>query len=110
MQASGAVVGIELIVDHDLLRGSGIPVNRWLTSVCRLRTAPSTRYFELFDGLGTVTVKRGISNSQLSSLRAIAQAIGAVEGCKLALLLRVDTGTASVRHTCPTAGCPARQL
>lgn len=107
IQAHGDVVGIELEVDHEVLRGSGIPVNRWLTWRLGLRTAPSTRYFALQDSEGTMTVKRGTSASQLSSLRAVAQALGVVQGCKIAVLLHLDTDTATARHTCPAEVCPA---
>jgi hypothetical protein len=107
MEAHGNVVGIELTVDSDLLRGSGIPVHRWLTWHLGLRTAPSARYFDLLDGQGTITVKRATSNSQISSLRALAQHEGLVAGCKLTVLLRTDVDTASYRHTCRPASCPA---
>ena len=50
IEASGNVVGIELTVDSELLRGSGIPVHRWLTWYLKLRTAPSTRHFDLGKG------------------------------------------------------------
>ena len=70
IQASGTVVGISLRVDHDVLRGSGIGVNRWLTWYLGLRTAPSTRYFDLPAPLGEVVVRRGLSNAQISEPQA----------------------------------------
>src|ERR1700729_1952084 len=45
IQASGSVVGVRLEVNHDLMRGSGIAVNRWLTWYLGLRTVPSLRRF-----------------------------------------------------------------
>lgn len=107
IHVSGDVVGIELTVDHDLLRGSGIAVNRWLTWYLGLRTAPSTCYFDLPDGFGVLTVKRNTSTSQVSSLRAVAEALQLADGCKLVLLLHTDTGSATFRHTCQTESCPA---
>jgi hypothetical protein len=107
IQVSGDVVGVELPVTHDVLRGSGIPVNRWLTWYLGLRTAPSTRYFKTEDGSGELTVKRATSNAQLSSLRSAAVALGVVQGCKLVLLLRLDSNTASLRHACAAGACPA---
>lgn len=107
IEAYGNVVGIELTVDSEVLRGSGIPVHRWLTWYLGLRTAPSARYFDLVDGQGAITVKRATSNSQISSLRALAQHEGLVAGCKLTVLLRTDVNTASYRHTCRPASCPA---
>lgn len=108
IKTSGDVVGIELVVDREILRGSGIPVNRWLTWHLGLRTAPSTRYFALPEGHGEVRVTRMTSNAQVSSLRAVAAEFGLVEGCKFALLLNTSTDTASVRHICPQDACGAR--
>lgn len=100
-------MGTELDVDHEILRGSGIPANRWLTWCLGLRTAPSTRYFALMDSEGTLAVNRGTSDSQLSSLRAVAQALEVVRGCKIAVLLHLDTDTATTRRTCPAGASPA---
>ncbi|TWH01724.1 hypothetical protein L615_001600000160 [Nocardioides sp. J9] len=108
IKTSGDVVGIELVVDREILRGSGIPVNRWLTWHLGLRTAPSTRYFTFPEGHGEVRVTRMTSNAQVSSLRAVAAKFGLVEGCKFALLLNTSTDTASVRHICPQDACRAR--
>lgn len=110
IQVHGNVVGIELTVDTELLRGSGIPVHRWLTWYLGLRSAPAARYFELVDDQGTITVKRATSGSQLSSLRALAQHEGLVAGCKLAVLLRTDVDTATYRHTCRPDSCPRSQI
>jgi len=107
IKVHGNVVGIELNVDSEILRGSGIAVNRWLTWYLGLRTAPSTRYFEIIDQPGTLTVKRAISSSQLSSLRAVAFNMDLVEGCKMAVLLHVDTEIATIRHTCTVETCPS---
>jgi hypothetical protein len=106
IEARGSVVGVELTVDSELLRGSGLPVHRWLTWYLGLRTAPSARHFELVDG-GAISVKRQTSNSQISSLRALAQREGLACGCKLTLLLRTDLNTATYRHTCRPGSCPA---
>lgn len=108
IQAHGDVVGVELNVDSEMLRGSGIAVNRWLTWYLGLRTAPSTRYFGITDQPGTLTVKRATSASQLSSLRAVALRMDLVEGCKMAVLLHLDTETATIRHTCTAETCPAK--
>jgi len=108
IQVHGNVLGVELNVDSEMLRGSGIAVNRWLTWYLGLRTAPSTRYFGIAGQPGTVTVKRATSSSQLSSLRAVAQNMDLVEGCKMAVLLHLDTETATIRHTCQDDACPAK--
>lgn len=106
IQCVGNVVGITLPVNHDLLRGSGLGISRWLTWHLGLRNAITSRYFELPDGLGAVRVTRGVSGSQISSLRAVAQHLDVEGGCTLALLLRTDDNTAAARHTCAHHVCP----
>ncbi|WP_274381637.1 sigma factor-like helix-turn-helix DNA-binding protein [Segeticoccus rhizosphaerae] len=108
IQASGDVVGVEVPVSHDVVRGSGIPVNRWLTWYLGLRTSPSTRYFQMQQGASELVVRRGTSNAQLSSLRTGALAVGAVEGCRLVLLLHLNDDTAELRHVCEPSACVAR--
>lgn len=108
VQVRGQVVGVELNVDGEMLRGSGIIVHRWLTWYLGLRNAPSTRYFDIIDQPGTLTVRRASSMSQLSSLRAIALNMELVDGCKMAVLLRLDTETATIVHTCGIEACPAK--
>jgi len=103
----GKLIGVSLTVDSDVLRGSGLGVNRWLTWYLGLRTAPSTRVFPYSDGPGELTVRRSISSSQISSLRVPVLALDAVEGCQVAVLINLTSGSASVRHTCPADGCPA---
>ena len=103
IEVRGNVVGIRLTVDRDMLRGSGLPVNRWLTWYLGLRTAPSTRHFDLPDGFGVLTVRRNTSTSQVSSLRPVAESLEVAEGCKLVLLLHTDTNTAGFQHVCPAS-------
>ncbi|MHB1833788.1 MAG: sigma factor-like helix-turn-helix DNA-binding protein [Solirubrobacteraceae bacterium] len=107
IRVHGDVVGIALNVDSEMLRGSGITINRWLTWYLELRTAPSSRYFEITDQPGVITVKRATSASQLSSLRTVALNMDLVEGCKIAVLLHLDTETATIRHMCTAETCPA---
>jgi Sigma-70, region 4 len=108
IQVCGDVVGLVLNVDSEMLRGSGIGINRWLTWYLGLRTAPSSRYFEITDQPGVITVKRATSASQLSSLRTAALNMDLVEGCKIAVLFHLETETATIRHTCTAETCPAR--
>ena len=105
MRDVGDVVGVTLPVTRDILRGSGIPVSRWLTWRLGLRTAPATRHLELPGGLGTVRVTRGTSTSQISSLRLIGQHLGVREGCTLTLLVNTARDTADVRHSCVPGAC-----
>ena len=106
IQAQGHIVGVQLPVNHDVLRGSGIPVNRWLTWHLGLRIVPSIRTFTLNTG-GEVTIKRASSNAQVSSLRTAIQSLDVVEGCKIALVLNTQTDVAKIRHICPEISCPA---
>jgi hypothetical protein len=110
MQVSGNTIGIRLEVNHDLLRGSGIGVNRWLTWYLGLRIVPSVRTFDQLDPPGVLTVKRASSNSQISSLRTAALAMDLVEGCQMALILNTERNTARIRHACSSGDCPAKSL
>lgn len=107
IQAQGNVVGIELNVDDEMLRGSGLQVSRWLTWRLGLRTAPSAKHFALDGDFGTMTVKRMTSSSQISSLRTVALSMGLVDGCKLVVLMHLGTESATVRHICQDGLCPA---
>lgn len=106
IEAKGHITGVKLNVNHDLLRGSGIPVNRWLTWHLGLRIVPSLKTFRLDSG-GDVTIKRASSNAQISSLRTAVQSLDVVEGCKIVLILNTESGTAKIRHVCPEGDCPA---
>lgn len=107
MAESGSVVAVRLPVTYDVMRGSGIGVNRWLTWRMGLRHAPSERYFELSELTGAITVRRRTSTSAISSLRSAATALGVVEGCQLIVVFRTELGTADVRHACHEGSCPA---
>lgn len=98
----GDIVGTAMTVDHQVLRGSGIAVPRWLTWRLGLRTAPSARRFTDTDRAGgEVIVRRATSSSSISSLRSVALALGLGDGCQLVVLLRLSANTCSLRHTCP---------
>jgi hypothetical protein len=107
MAESGSVVAVKLPVTRDVMRGSGIGVNRWLTWRMGLRHAPSERYFELSELTGTITIRRRTSTSAISSLRSAAIALGVAEGCQLIVVFRTEPGTADVLHACPASSCPA---
>lgn len=104
---SGSVIGLLLDVGRDLLRGSGLGVNRWLTWRLGLRTAPSSRHFRLSHDAGDVVVRRGLSNAQISSLRVPAIRLGVSVGCSVVLLLRTDSDSADLVHRCSEGECPA---
>lgn len=107
---AGNVLGIRLTVDNDVVRGSGIVVNTWLTWKLGVRRAPMSKTFTIADSEALLTVRRGTSGAQISSLRQHAHALGTVYGCQLAILLRVDDSTARIMHACPNGACPARAV
>jgi len=107
---NGRIIAVKLTVNYELLRGSGINVNRWLTWSLGLRTAPTARRFELFDPPGEVAIRRNTGTSQISSLRAAVQEMGLVDGCVVILVLRPDGNTASLKHGCMAGLCPAHLL
>ena len=86
-------------VDHNVLRGSGIPVTPYVTWWSGLSTAPSSREFRTTDGY-VIHVRRNVGGSAISALRDIAIALGAVEGCRLRLDLQAESGSASVSLAC----------
>jgi hypothetical protein len=110
MAESGSIVAVRLPVTRDVMRGSGIGVNRWLMWRVGLRQAPSERYFELTDLPGSIALRRRTSTSAVSSLRSAALALGVVEGCELIVVFRTEEGTADVRHACDEGSCPAELL
>ncbi len=107
IEVHGEVVGLCLPVDHEMVRGSGILVNRWLTWYLGLRTAPSTRYFKVVGKNIDITVRRNTSASQLSSLRWLVDEMNLIEGCEITLLFHLDVNTVVPIHTCAAATCPA---
>ncbi|MCM2391232.1 sigma factor-like helix-turn-helix DNA-binding protein [Streptomyces albipurpureus] len=107
--AEGEIVGVRILVNPDVLRGSGVAVHTWLTWRLGLRRAPMSRTFTTSGDCSPLVVRRGTSSAQLSSLRRHALELKVVDGCVLAVLLRLDDGTARVGHGCVPDTCPARQ-
>ena len=105
IEVSGSIVGVALRVNRDLMRGSALPVHRWLTWYLGLRTATASRHFALPGALGEITIRRGLGNMTVSSLRVPAASLGVVEGCALTLLLRTDGDTADLLHVCGIGNC-----
>jgi hypothetical protein len=104
---AGGLIGVALTVDGDVLRGSGIGVNRWLTWYLGLRHAPSERHFPYDEFPGVLTVRRGTSSSQLSSLRVPVLALNLSLGCRIAVLIRTKPDSAGLRHICSPGSCAA---
>lgn len=108
MAVHGDVLGARITVDGDVLRGSGVRVHSWLTWRLGLRQAPMSRTFATAGGHAPLTVRRGTSFAQVSSLRRHARELAVVDGCVLALVLNLREGTAQVLHGCADGSCPAR--
>lgn len=109
MAVEGEVLGVRIPVNRDILRGSGVNVHTWLTWRLGLRQAPMSRTFTTSGDHSPLVVRRGTSSAQISSLRRHALELEVVDGCVLAVLLRLDDGTARVGHGCAPDTCPARQ-
>lgn len=107
IKVSGDVIGVSMLVDYELMRGSGLHVNRWVTWHLGLRTQPSERVFQMLEPAGSVTIRRASSNAQVSSLRSAALAMDLVEGCQVVLLLNAANNTARLHHACQASCCPA---
>ncbi|TXS17227.1 sigma factor-like helix-turn-helix DNA-binding protein [Streptomyces sp. wa22] len=109
MAVEGEVLGVRIPVNRDILRGSGVNVHTWLTWRLGLRQAPMSRTFTTPGDHSPLVVRRGTGSAQLSSLRRHALELKVVDGCVLAVLLRLDDGTARVGHGCAPDTCPARK-
>ncbi|MFB9832264.1 sigma factor-like helix-turn-helix DNA-binding protein [Actinoallomurus acaciae] len=109
MAVEGEVLGVRIPVNRDVLRGSGVNVNTWLTWSLGLRQAPMSHTFTTPGNHSPIVVRRGTSSAQLSSLRRHALELEVVDGCVLAVLLRLDNDTARVGHGCAPDACPARR-
>jgi hypothetical protein len=104
---SGKVFGARLTVNSDILRGSGIAINSWLTWQMGLRQAPMSKTFEMGERYAPITVRRGTGTAQISTLRQQVQDLGMAIGCQVLVLLRGDESTAQVLHVCQRGDCPA---
>lgn len=102
----GKVIGVRLDVNKDLLRGSGISVNSWLTWRLGLRRAPMSLVFDAEANLPPVTIRRGTATAQISTLRKHSLAQGLVIGCEIVLMLRMESLTVKVLHVCSAETCP----
>jgi len=107
VSADGQLIAIRMRVDHDLLRGSGLPVPRFAAWRSGLRHAPDSRSFAMEGSSERISIRKGTSMTQVTALRRFAAPLGVTEGCTLALLLRLDTGTARLVHGCAPGQCPS---
>jgi hypothetical protein len=112
MKASdnGRVVAARLTVTGEMLRGSGIAVNRWLPWKIGLSSVPNSRRFALEKFDGEVTVRLTTSTASISSLRAYVLEMGLVKGCDVAVIFNTETESSSLVHSCVPGRCPAAPL
>lgn len=103
----GQLVAIKIKVDDDLLRGSGLPMPRYVAWRLGLRHSPDSRSFVMEDVDEEICVTKRTSGTQVTALRRFAIPLGVTEGCTLALLLRLDTASARLIHGCAPEDCPA---
>lgn len=101
------LLAFRIVVDKDVIRGSGIIIHPWITWRLGLRQAPMSRTFTLEGSDRQVTLRRGTSGAQMSSLRLEALEHEMALGCELAIVLRIGAGTSTIRHVCEPAACPA---
>jgi hypothetical protein len=107
--ADGTLIGVRLTVDRDVLRGSGINVNRWLSWKLGLRTAPTERRFAMDAFDSDLVVRRNMSTTALSSLRAVVNRMGLGLGCEIVVILRLRDDSAGIRHVCSSCAAGAAQ-
>ncbi|MFC4533976.1 hypothetical protein [Sphaerisporangium dianthi] len=103
-----ALLAFRLKVDKDIVRGSGVVISPWITWRLGLRQAPMDRTFAV-DGSGRqIIFRRGTAAAQMSSVRLETVEQGMVLGCELAVVLRLEHDTMTIRHVCDPDICAAR--
>lgn len=104
----GTIVGYRQAVTHDVLRGSGLAVPRFLAWRLGARAIPSVKSFAVLDSDEVLVVRSRTSNAQLSSLRRFALELGVIEGCLLGVIFRPAAQTVRVAHGCDPHSCPVQ--
>ncbi|GGN99208.1 sigma factor-like helix-turn-helix DNA-binding protein [Microbispora bryophytorum] len=100
------LLAFRLTVDKDVVRGSGIIISPWITWQLGLRQAPMEKSFTLQGSDRQIVFRRVTSAAQMSSLRLEVSEQGMVLGCELAVVLRLQHGTMTIRHVCAPGACP----
>lgn len=101
----GNLMAFTLPVDVELLRGSGIVIPRFIGWQLGLRHAPESREFRMSQSQDTLTITRNLSGTQITALRRWAVELGVVEGCRLAVTLRLDSNKVRIVHGCSEGLC-----
>ncbi len=95
----GGTLTLEVAVDANLLRGSGVPIPWYVTWWLGLRIAPrSTRFHQI--GGSQIVVRRYKAGPAVSALRSQAEQLGAQQGCRLRVSLTPSSGEATVALAC----------
>ena len=98
-EASG-IVRFQLPVTRDVLRGSGMPVPRYVTWFAGLRRVPRKLSFEADEGREYV-LRRTPGLSSVSSLRAATQELGLSTDCQLAVTFKCRQRRIDFAGACP---------
>jgi hypothetical protein len=108
LEQGGRVIAVRQDVTPDLLRGSGLGLNRFVSWDLGMQSAPEERTFKSADG-SAIHVRRRIHGTNISSLRPYAEALNAQVGCTL--IIRLDKLTKSCDVSLGCLGpCVHRQI
>ena len=107
--ANGTFLAVVMPVDGDLLRGGGLPIDDWVTGYLQLGTPPAQRHFRWANHPGELVIHRYCSRTTVTSLRAAVLAVGAVEGCTIALHLTTNPDRGSSTPPLPTPPLPSKR-
>jgi hypothetical protein len=103
-----SVIGLARIVSHDIFRGSGFGVSKWLSWRLGLKYTPAAITFRGANNLDhDLTVTRRGGSTYLGSIRGVVKQLGCAEGCEVILLFELSRQCWQIRHTCEDDACPA---
>jgi hypothetical protein len=107
MSVSNDTLGVRLLVDRELMRGSGLNLHRWLAWRLGMATVPSEMVFTPHEvDEKDILIRAVPGGTTVSSLRGPAQALSLIEGCTAILVLRIETRTWRLVHGCQPETCP----
>ena len=88
-------------VTHDMLRGSGFPVDRRVTWRAGLLQPTKSRVFKVSDSpITKLNLSRTPGNSSLSSIRPVLEILGLKKGCQIKILLDLTNDQAYLKPEC----------
>lgn len=106
MSKSGAITGVTMTVDQELMRGSGLSVHKWMGWSLGLKHPPESMTFRPDDPEDDLlVVRRTGSGTSMTTLRHEVSRRGLNVGCRIALLVNVESLTWNLRHACDSGTC-----